>query len=216
MNNSGAKQGDAFDAQKEIVRLIEADHDQTTDFISRLIALRGAVRGIAVSLGSALAGLALANDTWPVAIAGVPIVLIAAAAEAHSDLMRDIAHKRSVLLERKVQAYVASLRETGVVALDAKANLERELDTYEYGTSRSIRRSSLAKALGLAWRKAAFWLYPAMAAVLTVIAISLWVSDSNPTEAAGVCVSSPSGTVHLAEAPEVLSGELSLVPCPQS
>ena len=78
LTNNSQKPGD------EILRLIEADHDDTTQFIARLIGLQSTTRTIAVTLVSALAGFALANHSPIMALAGVPIVLLAVGSEVRS------------------------------------------------------------------------------------------------------------------------------------
>ena len=166
----------AADQTKEVIRLIEADNKATIDFISRLTTLRATVRGVIVTLGSTLAGLAFTQHNWVVAAAGIPVVLAGGIAEAKTDFLVQVAHNRSVRLEWKIQAYIALLIEDSPVKADAAARFRREIDTYQFGTSRSLRGSSIWKSLAISSKRAAFWLYPTVAFVLGVVAIVAWLS----------------------------------------
>lgn len=201
-----------FDREREMVRLIEADHKATVEFIARLTTLRGALLGLIVSLGSALAGLALANDSWIIAVAGIPIVVAAAWAEARHHFLIQVAHNRAVRLEHKLHSYVTRLVETGPIADDAAAKFRRELDTYQFGTSRSLRRPSFAKTLAASRRHATSWLYVGIAAALAVVAVAARSADAPEL---ATCFVLDSGTViELDELPTLHSGELILTPCP--
>jgi type IV secretory pathway TrbD component len=178
--------------EAEVIRLIEADHKATTEFISRLTTLRGAVRTVVVTLGSTLAGLAFTQNSWVIAIVGIPVILFAAIAEARTDFLIQVAHNRSVRLEHKIQSYIAHLLEdTGAVAKDAAAKFQREMDTYQFGTSRSLRRSSVWKALAISAKNAAFWLYPTVAALLIAVAITMSLGTSSKASPSRSDVSSP-------------------------
>jgi hypothetical protein len=208
LTNNSQKSGD------EILRLIEADHDDTTQFIARLIGLQSTTRTIAVTLVSALAGFALANHSPIMAMAGVPIVLLAVGSEVRSSYMLRLAHQRSTLLERTIQTYVISLRESASPVSDVATNRWRDaLDIYEFGLSRSLRNVPWQKAVGQATRGATFWFYLVLLALLVVVALLGHTESPRKIDA---CIRSDSGAVvEVRGSAAVLSGHLTVIPCPK-
>jgi hypothetical protein len=201
---------------KEMLRLVEGDHKSTTDYIARVTTLRTATRAVIVPLASALAGLALANHDWIVAVAGIPTVIIGAASEARSDFLLKIAHKRLMRLEYKVQAYLDYLNETGTVADAAKLKLEREIDTYQFGISRSLRGQALRKTLAAAAKTTMFWFYVALIIILVAVSVTVGLMKSNaPQQVESCLITENGGVVRLRELPEAQTGNLELVPCPR-
>jgi hypothetical protein len=202
---------------KEMLRLVESDHKATTEYIARLATLRTAARGVIVPLASGLAGLALANQNWVVAIVAIPTVAIGAISEARSDFLLKIAHNRLLRLEYKVQAYLTYLNETGTVAADAKLKLDREIDTYQFGISRSLRGQSLKKTLTIASRTVMFWLYVTLIVALVVIGVVVGLVHASSKAEVDACLVSKRGTiVEVHELPSVRAGSIELVPCPHS
>ena len=202
---------------KEIIRIIETDHAATTELISRLTTLRVGLRGLVITLGSSLLGIALTQRNWIIAAVGIPIVVAGAFTEARTDFLVRLAHNRSVRLEHRIQAYVSHLIEKGAVGEDAKRKFQREIDTYQFGISRSLRGPSIWKALGDSVKGAPFWLYAAFAAALLAVALltGLITSPSQPNSV-GCIKSSTGGVIELRELPTIRTGELMLVECPRT
>jgi hypothetical protein len=198
---------------KEVLRLIESDHKSTTEFIARLTTLRTAVRGITVPLLTAIAGLSLANKSWLLAVISVPLALLGAWAEAKTSSMLKLAHNRLVRLERKVQAHVNWLVASRHVAAAANSRLERELNAYQFGVSRSLRELSAGKVLSASVRQPVSLLYAVIAIALVIITITLAKPGSKPDPV--TCLQSGSGAViEVSQLPTVRSGSLHVVQCP--
>lgn len=201
---------------KEILRLIESDHKATIDFIARITTLRITVRSILFPLVSALAGLTLVNKNWIIAAVAIPLVVIGIGADAHIDFLLNIAHRRLVRLEYKIQAYLDYLVETGTVAAAAANNLDREIDSYQFGISRSLRGSTLQKKLAVTIKTATFWLYCILSVILIAVGVIALVSEpggSSPGERDVCLVDQSGGQVHITELPDIKSGRATVVNC---
>ncbi len=202
---------------KEIIRIIETDHAATTELISRLTTLRVGLRGVVITLGSSLLGLALTQRNWIIAAVGIPIVVAGAFAESRTDFLIRLAHNRSVRLEHKIQTYVSHLIEKGAVGEDAKRKFQREIDTYQFGISRSLRSPYIWKALGDSAKSALFWLYAAFAVAL--LAVVLFTGLTTPpiqSNSVGCIKLSTGNVIELRELPTIRTGELTLVECPRT
>jgi len=211
----GAPSSGASDEKtRELVRVIESDHKATVEFIARLATLRAGVRGVVITLASAFLALAASQKTWPVAVLGVPIVVLGYFAEARMEFISRLAHDRAVRLERKIQAYVATLIETGTVANDASDRFKREIDTYQFGASRSLRSPRVGQVLLKSLRDAMTWVYVAFVIVLVIVAIFVANGSSANSGVALGCVSSGGSVLEVRELPKVRSGEVSIVSCP--
>lgn len=201
---------------KEMMRLVESDHKATTEYIARVTTLRTAARGVIVPLASGLAGLALANQNWVVAVVAIPTLVIGMVSEARSDFLLKIAHNRLLRLEHKVQSYLTYLNETGTVAADAKLRLDREIDTYQFGMSRSLRGQSLKKTVATASRTVMFWLYVTLIVALVAIGVVVGVVHSSSKADVSYCLVSKTGAVvEIHELPSIRAGSAELVPCPR-
>lgn len=199
------------DDVREVVRIIEEDHRTGIDQVARLSDNNFTIRGIAVSLSVALAGLAFANQGWELAFGGALIVVVAATAEAMNDFLRLVTQNRTDRLENKLQAYVDYLLEDGLLAADASERLHHELDTYQAGTSTSLRPSSIGIALMSSLNRAVFWTYPALLVILGLVAWNTFVENDE----SDVCVATESGDRFVVEEVlRVISGELELIACP--
>lgn len=201
---------------REVVRIIEVDHKATTELIARLTTLRGGLRGILVALFSTLLGLAIAQQSWLIAAIGIPVIAAGLFAESRTDFLVRLAHNRSVRLEHKIQTYISAVIETGVVGDDARRKFQREVDTFQFGTSRSLRGISAKNALKASLRNPIFWLYIFFVAALSATAISFGIlasttSGPGPTKCATL---SNGAVVEFAQQPKVLSGQLQLGTCP--
>jgi hypothetical protein len=162
------------DLYSEIIRLLEADHDATIAMIARLASVRDALIGLAFSATGILVGVAFSSDSWQLAAAGVPVVLLFALLEARNRFLHVVLQNRVSRLERRLQAYVDSLIERGrPLQAEAERRLLRELDGFEFGVGRSLRYPSTWKALGVAVRTPSLYLYIALAVVLGVSAAAI-------------------------------------------
>jgi hypothetical protein len=199
----------------EVIRLVEADHKATTEFIARLIGIQTATRAVVVPLASALAGLALTNHLWGFAAAAIPILVVGLIVEARNEGLRDLAHRRSTRLERIIQSYVTSLVEEGrPVQGHARDRLHREVDSYEFGLSRSLRKVGFKKAVGEALTQAVAWIYLVLIVLLGVIVGYALTHASGEVE---VCLKDESGAiVHIGGRAVTLTGKVTIVACPKS
>jgi len=201
------------EATKEIVRVVESDHKATLELISRLATLRAGLRGVIITLASTVLGLAIAQSSWPIAAFGVPVVVAGYFAEARLEFLLRLAHDRAVTLERKVQAYLSALVETGVVRQDADAAFQREVKTYQFGTSRSLRGPSITKTIEKSVRDVMTWVYVAFVIALTVSAAIIGYRQlAAPPKV--YCVEAGTGILESREIPTARTGSVSLVPCP--
>lgn len=205
---------DNFSANaKEAAKLLETDLKAGADFIARVLTLRTASRAVVVSLVSALAVYSLTNHAWAPAVVGLIVAVTGLLSEAYSEFIQNITHNRLTQLEHKVQAYISYLIEDGPVANDAKRRLTTELATYQFGTSRSLRGSSIWKTLKVAWRTLGFWLHTCLI-ILMIIATILGISGDDKSDAA-ICFRTASGTqIRVHEMPVLSGGPIEMIPCP--
>lgn len=199
---------------KEIVRVIEADHKATIELVSRLVTVRTGVRGVVITLASTVLGLSITQSSWPLAAFGIPIVILGYAAEARIEFLVRAGHDRAVGLERKIQAYTSTLLETGIVREDAKENFRREIETYQYGVSRSLRGPSASVAFKKSLRDAMTWVYLVFVILLGTMAISAGLKGSLGASTRAGCMNAGTGIVEIRELPTVRSGTVVLSTCP--
>jgi len=160
--------------RSEVVRLLESDHDATIAMIARLAGVRDALIGLAFSATGILVGVAFSADSWQLAAAGVPVVLLFALLESRNRFLHVVLQNRVARLERRLQAYVVFLMERGrPLEDDAERRLQRELDGFEFGVGRSLRYPSFLKSLGVASKNPSFYVYLTLAVVLSVSAVSI-------------------------------------------
>lgn len=160
--------------KSEIIRLLESDHNATIAMISRLAGVRDALIGLAFSATGILVGVAFSSDSWQLAAAGIPVVLLFALLDARNRFLHVVLQNRVARMERRLQAYIVSLMERGrPLEADAERRLQRELDGFEFGVGRSLRYPSTWKALGVASKNPSFYLYLTLAIVLGVSAVAI-------------------------------------------
>jgi hypothetical protein len=212
--DSTTNSGDDFSANaKEAARILEADLKAGADFIARVLTLRTASRAVVVSLVSALAVYSLTNHAWAPAVVGLIVATTGLLSEAHSEFIQSITHNRLTRLEHKVQSYISYLIEDGPVANDAKRRLTTDLATYQFGTSRSLRGSSILKTLRVAWRTLGFWLHACLILLMIFATILGFVGNDNAD--AGICFRTASGTqIQVHEMPVISGGPIEMIPCP--
>lgn len=201
---------------QEVLRLVEADQRQAIEFISRMINIETATRAVILPLASALAGLAVTNDSWALAVAGVPVVIMGLLMEVRSGYLRHIGHRRAVNLERIMQSYVTYLREVGrPLATKTATKLEVDIDSYEVGMSRSLRNMRWGPGLKLAFGGIAAWLYVGVLIAL-LAAAGVGLSNHSPAIASGtMCIQGPSGALLRISGSEIsVRGDVTLVECP--
>jgi hypothetical protein len=198
---------------REIVRIIESDHKATVELIARLTTLRAGLRTVVVTLASTVLGLTLAQKSWFVAAIGIPIVLAGYLAEARLEFLVRLAHDRSVRLERKIQAYLSVLIESGAVAQDARENFDREIDTYQFGSSRSLRGPSAWKMIRKSLRDFMTWVYVAFVIALLVSAVTFGIRVDNSNEVRLACMNVQSGKVEVKDLPPVEPGSIAVINC---
>lgn len=199
--------------EREVIRLVELDHQSTTEFVARLTGIRTAARTIILTLGSTLVGLALTVDKW----ISVPALLVATAGlliEARYELLLRVTHSRLRTLEYSVQAYITSLVERGTVEKIARTRFERELVTYQFGMSRALRGGSVVKALRMSKRNPIAWIYVVLVILMPVVFVTEMGTADNSSGADDVCVVSDSrGLMKIEELPAIATGTVTVVNC---
>jgi hypothetical protein len=196
---------------KEIIRIIESDHKVTIELIACLTTLRAGLRGVVITLASTVLGLAIAQSSWPIAAFGIPVVFAGYFAEARLEYMVRLAHDRAVRLERKIQAYLATLIETGVVSQDADASFQREIDTYQFGSSRSLRGPTAWNVIKKSKKDVMTWVYVAFIIALLVSALIIGIRSTTKL----FCIETGSGVIESQGIPTVRSGFISVITCPE-
>ncbi|WP_270886888.1 hypothetical protein [Pedococcus sp. 5OH_020] len=205
---------EAHENVEEVLRLVEADYRSTTEFIARMINIETAARAVVIPLASALAGLAATSHSWELALAGIPIIVVGFLIDTRNSFIRDIAHGRSVKLERILQSRVSwSLEANGPLAGEAQERLLKNLDAFEFGMSRNLRNLRWPSTLRRSLTRLFTWLYAALLIILVVVAVGV-MAEPKPT-GESVCFKLPSGSVVGVTGTDLnLTGSAAIVACP--
>ena len=212
LSQPASSHADAYTA--EAMRLVEADQKATVELVARFVTLQTATRSVVVPIAGAFAGLALTNNAPALAYVAIPILLIAIGIESRLGRLQQQAHRRAVYLEKIVQARLNELSNRGtVVANDAEAKLRRQLDGYQFGSSRSLRIVAFKELFQVAVRRAVTWMYAALIGLAVAAGIVASALAPEPTEACFRVVDGP--IVRISGEALTLSGEITIVPCPR-
>lgn len=198
---------------EEVLRLVEADHRSTTEFIARMINIETAARAVVIPLASALAGLAATSHSWQLALAGIPIVVVGFLIDTRNSFIRDIAHGRSVKLERIIQSRVSwCLEADGPLAGEAEDRMLKHLDAFEFGMSRNLRNVRWPSTLRRSMSRLFTWLYATLLIILVVVVVGVLAA---PKPAESVCFKLPSGSVVGVTGTDMnVVGSATIVSCP--
>ena len=123
---------------KELLRLLELDYEKTAKLSEGLVTSGFTIRGWAITLTSALVGVAFQNHLWQLAAA---VVLLFALADGYQSWLysRVMAHAESI--ERTFGAYYSSLARAG--DLDAQREFRVALYAHSFGRFADAKRFSL-------------------------------------------------------------------------
>ncbi len=196
-----------------IMRLVELDLGASRGVLERLLKVEEALNGAAVTTSAALLGLAFANDEAALAWINLPVLVVF---WLIINLNRVHFHRvsaRVARLERIMQSYVVALREGGGAKPAALRRLDRDLDSYTFGSENSMMKVTLRdiRRGWHSWQRTAFFVGFTVMTILCGVILSRQDSDQERR----ICVESAGGLVaELDSVPEVSRGQLLVVPCP--
>jgi hypothetical protein len=159
---------------KELVRLIELDYSRSSAFIDGLVQREAAIRGLTITVWTALLGIALDRQNW--AMGGLSVLSTAAFAflDAHYSTLFMQAQEHVIKLEEVSGLYYRSL------ALDeeyAKEDFDSAVHTSRFGLYRDLRPVNV-KALGNTIRQRRVFrsLYPPLVFISLACVLQLLLS----------------------------------------
>lgn len=128
------------------IEIVRADYSSLTAIIARIESYRDVLRGATLSLWAAAIGFGFANkSSIPPLVVILPIAVLAWA-DLRLDYQYAVAHRRSIELEKIIQAYVSRVLETGrTMESQAKEQLEDLLTQYTFGSNLNLMRPTAEK-----------------------------------------------------------------------
>jgi hypothetical protein len=156
------------DREKQLVELIRLDYDATLRAISGFVGAAAQMRGIGIAAWGVVLGLAVRDESAPLAGLALGLVVLFAYADAfHSALYRR-ALSRAIGLEGLLDSYLDRL---GISAEDAEAILRTraKLETHRFGMYRTFRPLAWRDLLSARPRPILWTLYPTLFVVSVVI-----------------------------------------------
>lgn len=156
--------------QAELLRLVELDYQRTADFISGLMKRQATMRGLAVTVWSAILGIAFDRSLWELGALTAVSVLVFLFLDSYYTVLYLDARKHAVDLEGITSDYYKS-----VIRKDTTYLLER-LHDYNFGLYGRIKAFRLGQVLGPQIRQRVMYryFYPflALAALVATILIA--------------------------------------------
>jgi hypothetical protein len=155
---------------KELNRLVELDYDRAAKFTEGITQREAAIRGLAVTLWTAVLGLAFNKTMWELAgLAALSSAVLMALDAYYSSLFTKVQAHASQL-ERISGLYYRAQRQN--LAGDASVDLELALTAYRFGHRRNIARTRLGDLLSV-WDRMIFRLFYPFLIIAAVVAAVL-------------------------------------------
>lgn len=122
---------------QRMLDLVEIDFGATNSFISGVLATATTVRGWAITICLALAGLGVQQSSWEFGVLALVVAILFGMIDAyHLELYRQaMAHARS--LDRLYAEYYGALSRAELVPISG-SDLEIELDSHQFGLYRKL------------------------------------------------------------------------------
>jgi hypothetical protein len=163
------------DRSKELVRLVERDYDQTSEFIRSVIGTTSTTRGWAVTVWLALLGVSIQQSNPALALlAGFILIPFGLLDAYHSWLYSEaLDHARG--LERLAASYYLAL-EKGEDDEDLVLDFEERLGAHSFGLYRNFKRFQLPEIRAARPRLVFAYFYPGLlgAALLAALLLLLF------------------------------------------
>ena len=135
------------DTQKEQIRIVELDYEQTTKLVEGLVGTSATIRGWGITLVAALIGLTFQTGLWQLAaLSAVATVLIWLMDTYHTWIYAKIL-RHAQNIERVLGLYYASLAR-GDDDPDAQVDFQVALRAHRFGRFAEFRRFGLKSLLG--------------------------------------------------------------------
>lgn len=159
---------------KELVRLIERDYDQTSEFIRSVIGTISTTRGWAVTVWLALLGVAIDHSSPGLAILASFILAPFGLLDAYHSWLYSEALNHARALEKLTTAYYTAL-EMGEDDEDVGLDFEEALGSHKFGLYRNFRRFQLPEIRAARPQLVFRYFYPGLLASALLIAVLLTI-----------------------------------------
>jgi len=155
----------------ELVRLVERDYDQTTEFIRSVVGTTTTIRGWAITVWLAVIGVAIERGSWELSLFAVTALLPFAFLDAYHSWLYSQALRHARALEDLSAAYYRAV-ERGEDDEDILLDFEASLAAHTFGMYSHFRRFEIPELRAARPRAVFFAFYPGLATVgLTVVAV---------------------------------------------
>jgi uncharacterized membrane protein len=123
----------------ELLRLVERDYDQTSEFIRSIVGTISTTRGWAVTVWLAVLGVAINQSSPPLAIFAGLLLLPFALLDAYHSWLYSEALKHARSIEKLSAAYYSAI-EMGEDDEDLVLDFEGMIGSHRFGLYRNFRR----------------------------------------------------------------------------
>lgn len=163
------------DRTKELVRLVERDYDQTSEFIRSVVGTTSTTRGWAVTVWLAVLGVAINQSSPALALLAAAILLPFGLLDAYHSWLYSEALDHARSLERTSAAYYSAL-EMGDDDPDLVLDFEERLSAHSFGLYRNFKRFQLPEIKAARPQLVFHYFYPGLlgAALLTAALLLLF------------------------------------------
>jgi hypothetical protein len=159
----------------ELIRLLERDYDQTSEFIRSIVGTTSTTRGWAVTVWLAVLGFAVQQSKWALALLGSFILAPFALLDAYHSWLYGQALHHARAIEKISAAYYRAV-ESGEDDEDLWPDLDVELASHRFGLYSHFRRFALPEVASSRPQLVFRYFYPGLlvAGLLAALLIALF------------------------------------------
>jgi hypothetical protein len=181
------------DTQKELVRVVELDYEQTTKEIESIISSSFTIRGWGITLSSALIGLTFQAKQWRIAVLAAVVTLLIAFVDGYHSWLYAKVLQHANNIEIVMRYYYAFLAR-GDVDDQARIDFLGKLLAHRFGKFTEIRKGfTLSNLREARPRRVIVTLYGTLLVCATVSGVLAYSSKKHPAPSFG-CTQLPGTT----------------------